>query len=758
MIPGGKQPLRYEGELSVVYGAPLYEKVDIQAMIDEAYARGDREITIPRGAYRIMPNKENKAHILLKDMKDFTVNAYGVYFLYQNIHYSGFCIRRCDHVTVRGLTGEYEDTIITQCKIVGIDPDRMYLDLFVDEGYACYDEEDIAKKEGLDGLFYDGETGLLKYGPVNCFAFNTSQLELLGERRIRLHMPLPNTLPEVKLGDYFCPMATGLRPFATNTAISASGPICLEDYTCWSSTVSCISECYSDGGSTYRNIRIEPGPKPYGATHKRMISMSGDGFHMTSLRHGPLIENSLFDSVNDDGINIHGIYAALEADLGNGKWIIANHCVGGYRAGDEIRVYDEELRLLDRVKVVSGREITGEYRPENPLYVKLAVATFTVKYYYEVQLDRPLVMPRGTWLVNADCIGAGMTVRNSIFRNISPRGILLKTSNALIENCLFDTCARAGVKILPEHQWLECDYSTNVTVRDCIFRNCGFQQSMRGGAAITVDGHEAIEHDNIVIENNIFEDNHHRDLQMNCLKSATIRNNRFGKQHPHAYSEGFDFSPCFYVNKAKDVLLEGNTYPEDRMFGVRGPEAERVCSDILLTEASFAADAIPGDQGRGGWHWQYAPIGTNEYYDYPNWIGGHAANNGWWNGDFGDYTDGCILRQWWDTYMCPGTRSDAVKAYTCPRDGVLAITSSEPIKAGDIFDKTDGVLVRILRNDENVWPLDREWETVELFREIPRAILQTPVKAGDVIRFRVNMNTVPKGNGTSWNPFVYYIS
>ena len=215
--------------------------------------------------------------------------------------------------------------------------------------------------------------------------------------------------------------------------------------------------------------------------------------------------------------------------------------------------------------------------------------------------------------------------------------------------------------------------------------------------------------------------------------------------------------PCVKVNHSKRVTFEGNTYPEGRHPGVIGPETEDIKPDAAFTIGSWSDEAILGRQGRGGWEWQYAPIGKNEYYDY-HWICGKGARNGWWAGEFDDFTHGNISRLWWDTYMCPGTESDCVKTYTCPKDGTVAIGTLEPIKAGDFLDKTDGVRVKIMKNDEQVWPTDAEWKDVPIFKQLNNDILTCDVKAGDKLRFRVNMKEIPCGNGTSWAPFVFYLN
>ncbi len=756
MIPVKKQKLRYEGDISLVYHLPMYEKVDIQAMIDEAYARGEREITIPRGAYLVFPKEEEKGHIVFNGMKDFTVNAYGVVLLFQNYHKSGLRFTYSDNITIRGMSTDWEDMIHTQAKLIDIAPDRSYMDFEVDLGYPMFEQSDVDKGIGVAGALYHDFDGRWITGGSR-FDFSTKKLELLGGRRFRFHNAKCNILDDFKVGDYFCPMVPEVWPAGTNVSITSNGAVHFEDYTAWSSPISCIAECSTDGGSTYRNVKICPGPKPLGADHRRILSMSGDGFHLTSVRKGPLIEDTYFEGLTDDGINIHGIYSVVGEKLADNKYLVLNHGRFDYRPGDELRFYDENLNLTHRVHVTAARDVTEAHKDEKPLSFRVPCATFTTYYYYEVEVDEPIDAKYRDWVVNAGCIGAGFVFRNCTFYNIRPRGALIKSSNGIVENCVFDHITGGAIKIIPENNWLECDYSSNIIVRNNIIRHCGFEYDF-GGCGIVVEGYEAIEHRNIVIENNLFEDNYHRELHISSAKDVTVRGNTFSKRHSLVLPEGRDLAPCVYLNKSENVTFADNIYPEDRLAGIYGVETKGIAFDTPYTLGSWASESIVGPQGRSGWSWQYAPIGTNDYHDYPNWQAGHGQENGWWNGEFGDYNDGCILRLWWDTYMCPGTRSDAVKTYTCPKDGILAMTYTEPIKAGDILDETDGIRVAILKNDERIFPANGEWQEVPLFREYLREIHTVSVKAGDRIHFRVNMNQIPKGNGTSWNPLVYYIA
>ena len=744
MIPAQKQPLRFEGEISRAYGLPLYEKVDIQQKILDAYAAGEKEITIPRGAYRITPREGANAHVILSDMHNFTINAYGVVFLYQNTAMGGLRIENSSEISVNGLTTDYEELIFTQCKLVEIGPERSYTVFEFDDGYGRFTQEDIEKGGTVVGPMCSSKTNFWVEGMERMVLF-LDRIELLdGGKRFRYNLPLTTTDNRMEIGDYYCAKHVDTE---TGTAVVTlySGSVHFKDVTVWGSPVSCISECYGEGGSTYENVRIVPGPTPYGASHPRLLSMSGDYFHLKALRKGPVLSNLYLYGSNDDAINVHGIYSAVDQVLAPNKLIIANHGKYDYRPGDTIRFYDKGVNRICTATVEASHEITADYTPETPLRIKLESAIFRVFYYHEVTLKTPVAVTRGDWVVNENAICAGFTLRDSVIFNICARGIGMKTSNALVENCVFDQCCMGGIRIMPEHDWMECDYSQNIVIRNNTFRRCGARNGFSANG-LSINGHEAIEHRDILIENNVFEDNYNRDLHISCGRNITVRNNQFGAVHPTNQNLGREHNAVVHIDRSYGVTLENNTYTAPDRPVVVGPDTKDIKTDKPATLGSWSNLFIQGQQGRGGWHWQYAAVGSDEYHDFPIY---DYDKRGWYTED---EANGCIRKTWWDTYMLPSPTTDVVKTYVCPQDGVLAMSTIEPIKAADLLDDTDGIRVCIRKNDAVL-----DWQEVPLFKPLPCHIYTVAVKAGDKIHFRVNHNQIPCGYTASWAPFVYYV-
>ncbi|MBO4954181.1 MAG: S-layer homology domain-containing protein, partial [Clostridia bacterium] len=290
------------GEYSPVYDAIVYEGVDINKMINDAYAAGEKEVTIAPGAYRIKSTPKG-GHIRLENMKDFTINGEGVILLLQTQSANGFYMSDCENVTLDGFTLDWEKGAIMQGQIYNVDPDGYYFDITVEPGYP-HDFESGKMDVSMQTAYFDGETGLLKEMDSHLVA--PSSYEKLGPNTYRLNSARSvSASGNATVGDYIAAPA-----YLTSCAIYMSG--CknntVKNFTSWSS-YSSFNDLYGEGGTHYDNVRITRGPKPLGAISPRMVGSHGDGIHALVLRKGPLVTNCTFEHMLDDGIAI-GNYRA----------------------------------------------------------------------------------------------------------------------------------------------------------------------------------------------------------------------------------------------------------------------------------------------------------------------------------------------------------------------------------------------------------------------------------------------------------------
>ena len=226
-------------------------------------------------------------------------------------------------------------------------------------------------------------------------------------------------------------------------------------------------------------------------------------------------------------------------------------------------------------------------------------------------------------------------------------------------------------------------------------------------------------------------------------RNVVVRDNKFGidrqnQDHPIVLirtGDGIRFENNQFFGGATDVA-SGNA-PKN-ISGIE-PKFFTICSAALML----------GVQGHDGWHFQYAPVGKDEYFDYDTYVYSDKLQDGWWLGAEENYDYGNIRRWWFDTYMEPGEKADCVKTFICPYDGEILINAASYIVGAP---SEDGIRVSVRRNAEVLF---EELKFDGQNTAFPP--LRTAVKAGDEIHFRVNKNGNTKGDGLDWNPTILYI-
>ena len=730
-----KEPLTQEGMISTVYGLPMYEQVDVQKMIEDAYNAGKKEIVIPRGAYRLPALDRGNTHILLSEMKDFTVSAYDVVFLYQDIRKVGLLIQDCERVTVKGLSSDYEPHGTFQCKIIAIDPDSKYYDVHIDDGYQCDFWDEYIAPPYLPGSFFDGETKQI-INDIRGPAVFVKNVVDLGEGNFRIHMPVTtDQRARLKLGDYICVYS---RPYmAGNTGLSRNSYVTIKDYTVWSGCVG-VGENYTKKQTHYDNFRVVPGPRPYGATEDRICSTNADGSHMQNNYEGSLMENCVYDTCGDDGVNFYGSFCRVAEVKAPDRVVIAEKSLVNIQPGEVLRFYRPDTEKIGEATALEITPMPEDYVPPVNLEKALGAATFRPRNYVEVLLDRPVdAVPTG-WMSNNAHVGNGFILRNNVYRNLRPRGALIKANDGLIENCTFEHIGSAGIQIQPELHWCESGYSHNVVVRNCTFIDCG----MKNHAAMTVSGHKALDQKDIVIEDNRFVECPGVELAVASAQNVTVRNNIFGINCPNGDH------PTAVIRTGDGIYFEGNVFPEERVPVAAGPTPKNIVG-ATPTYYTVCSDALQSEvQGTDGWRFQYSPIGSDEYFDYDTFVYSEKLQNGWWQGEEENYAHGCI-RDWWSaTFMQPGEESDCVKTFVCPTDGEILIGAASFVVG---MPTEDGICVSVRHNKEILFE-DTKLESVNPAFEP----ISCSVKKGDCIYFRVNKNGNINGDGLDWNPTVLY--
>ncbi|MBO4953698.1 MAG: S-layer homology domain-containing protein [Clostridia bacterium] len=548
-----KAPRKLEaGEYHPVYDAPIFE-VDLQQMIDEAYARGEKTLTLEKGAYRLKP-QSTSGHLHFENMQDFTLDGNGSTFLFQSIGSVGVAFKNCKNVRLENCNGDYEKLAFFQARIIAIDPDEYTLDFVIPNGYRDYFEDRSGFPDQIYIEFHDGVTGdYLHFVPSSTMAF--SKLGHLGNRTYRLHAASLAVNEHLKVGDYI----VGGERLTTGTAVQLvdSERCTLKNYAIWSGKVGLgMSGGYGD--HQIDHVRLEPGPRPLGATADRYFSTVADAANMYGMKIGPKIRHSVFSHCGDDGFNLFGRYARVAEIKGNELVLAVTPNYFFVTEGDTLHFYTDRFGDIADA-TVKGVEQLPSYSPKTDLTDTFEVVSFKPETFCRVTLDEtPKGVSVGSYVSDADANNRGFEVTDTYYGNIRSRGMVVQSSEGLIENCTFYNLGSQGVWLSADTQWMGADMVRNVTVRNNTFIACGLREREQF-ASLMVSSYYDGRNKNITVEGNTFRLCGHSAMSFSATDGLIVKNNTVESRHP----EHSRPMPVMQVEDVTDAIFEKNQFPAD---------------------------------------------------------------------------------------------------------------------------------------------------------------------------------------------------
>lgn len=282
----------------------------------------------------------------------------------------------------------------------------------------------------------------------------------------------------------------------------------------------------------------------------RWLSTTVDGTHFNMIRERVELIDCVFESMGDDGSNVHGIYTTVH-ERSDARTLVLRGSknifedpkakagtfgsppIHSLRVGETLEFSRNENPLIPTFSAVIT-EVTRITAGEKKIMVK------------RVSLDRDLpdYVEEGTIVGNAS-EAAELIMRNCVVRRNRGMGMRLKTRNALIEGCTFEYMSGAGI-------WVTCDASVDfesTATRNVVIRN----NVIRGAhTAISVTAGRTRQypdvHQNLRIEGNQIESPWPVAINLQSTKGAVIRNNTI-----HAPSDD-----PIRVLLSSDVRIENN--------------------------------------------------------------------------------------------------------------------------------------------------------------------------------------------------------
>lgn len=512
----------------------------IQAMLDQAKAEHRRELVIPPGTYRLpQPTDGAGSHLRLAGVEDLTIIADGVTIEVPDPGKAALIIERCARVELRGATFVRPGMIHSQGTLVAIDAARRWIDIRVAAGYPQdLDDPKAFSRIPVINLFDPGERRW-KAGVPDIYI---DRVERLGPGLFRFVTRDAAGLAgmPIAVGDRAAWRGLGGR--GHDIALRWTEAVTLRRVTIRNGAGMCFQELCGKGGNRYDGCAITYGDRPAGASEDPLLASSVDGLHSSGMRTGPTVTGCRFEGLDDDGIAIHGLYAIVVAAEGGRLVVDARPIHGGTppsafcAAGDRLRLLGPEMTLAGEPIAVSTRALP-DFRPDAyPVTRARLFQNRAAASYLEIALDRPVpagLVP-GCYLENADAIGEGFAVRDSLIRSKRAHGMFIKAGRGTIEGNLVEENLMGAIVVAPEvNAWTESGFARDLTIRGNTIRRCGLgTQDWNGG--ITVAAYEDGRflplpggHRDIRILDNRFEDNDGTQLVLSSIRGLTVAGNHF---------------------------------------------------------------------------------------------------------------------------------------------------------------------------------------------------------------------------------------
>lgn len=534
--------------------------------ITAAARAGARRVVVPAGVYRVAA-EGREAGVVLTGLKNCELDFSGVTIVATDLTKYIFEMRGCSGVTLVGGTFTRDPPGFSQGRIEAIAADRRSIDIRISRGYPTnVDDPDYAHGAPKILALFDAKTRDWVRGADDVW-YNS--IERLGPDLFRFH------LRDVAAADF--PIEVGqLAAWRGNGQHSVFFEMCrnltLDGITVCNSGGFTFWEAMGDGNNHYKNCRVVRGPAPEGADKNEtpLFSSACDGFHSTSVRHGPTYENCAVEFNDDDAFAVHGFGAFVTEGQGDTITVAYLDPELAFNVGDHLRLNDANGALAGEAAIVGSLRVPGYAPPQAPpgeFRLFAEKARDHALTYRELKLDHPI--PAGfAWIASdTDAMGNGYVIRNCGVYHNRERGMMIKASDGLIENNIVDGPTVGGIVFTPEVEfWDEVDFARNTTIRNNTIRDVPLWRSSlgalnlsewRGGVPVPSPGGFR----DIVVEGNTFENDSGVNVVIGSAQNVTLRENKFivPMQQDKGTAWQIPSASLYWITNSRQITLENNS-------------------------------------------------------------------------------------------------------------------------------------------------------------------------------------------------------
>ena len=460
----------------------------------------------------------------VKNINNLTIEGNGAELIGHD-YSTMFHFTECNNITINNLTVDWDPVPYTHGKVV--EAQQEYVDI---EVVAPFTAQAGLRTGSLSG--YDPETGLMARRYTYHYQMRydkTSELIRPGVMRLFRSMKgrHPDKLPPVGKHIIVRHQVYGCQAFQfskcnkvrignvniySNPGMGITGTVC------------------RDISLRHIKIMIRPGSG-------RWMSTNADATHFTGCRGTIVMENCLFEAMGDDATNVNaGHYMVVADRLDDGRLRISGGRRGGFsprpEIGDHLELSDKELVPYAAVTVKSVK-----YDEKAKTFIA------------ELSDKLPPRTKKGDIVGNASACPS-VRIRNcTISRNLG-RGFIIKTRDAVIENCTLRDVSSGGIVMNTDITgWWESIGSRDVIIRNNRFINCRFEPAYICGVIESLtSGKKPGVHQRITIENNIIEGSSGNAIKIGSADGVVIVNNIINQPEDEA----------IFVHNSRNVRVTGN--------------------------------------------------------------------------------------------------------------------------------------------------------------------------------------------------------
>lgn len=535
---------------------------------------GNSVINIPPGTYSL---DLTSGAYTFSNLSDVRVEGNGSTIIC-NRQTRAFNIANCENFTIADLAIDYDPLCFTQGTITSVSSDYLTWDIKIHGGYP------VDNVSNTKVLLYDSNTRELKENYLTIYAADFTVTQT-GDSTFRVTKNRQIYPRNEVAGDYV------VLPVVANNAIphtiyaSDGKNLVFDNVTIYGSNSFSFFEAACEN-TTYTNCVITRKPNDPNVAVERLMAGNADGIHSKFATVGPTIEGCTIEYIGDDCIAINGnfypVYAIDEANA----WIY----LLSTEAGGNIRLkMNDSIVCFGNEGLIRGKSQAGLMRSENPTssQIQSCINKFSQGVTNSgayVNGTRVKISPWINGIAVGDMfyaenrIGSSFSVKNNTLGHTRSRGILVKSSNGIIQNNDIERCDLGGIIVAPEVYWMEAGCSNNLDISNNTIKNCLYAATNTGisnaGAIslIAINGNNLISpvgvFDNISVYNNTIEGCPRPCVVLTSAKNLAFYDNNISPNLSIVRNHGSSFG----ITNNVDVWTKNVEYLQSSVHEIKSQE------------------------------------------------------------------------------------------------------------------------------------------------------------------------------------------